>query len=67
MICFDLFLGNEIPCNEIKKPVSCNCNKVRGKLLVNRRLIFVCSKLDVHLLLDREIRSFHHSRCMVDL
>ena len=38
----DLFLSNEIPCNEIKKPVSCNCNKGHGMLLVNRRPI--CSK-----------------------
>lgn len=53
MIYIDLFFSNEIPCNEIKKPVSFNCNKAQAsKLLVNRHPIFVCSKLNVYLLLD---------------
>lgn len=58
MIYIDLFLSNEIPCNEIKKPVSCNCNKGHGKLLVNRRPIFVRSKFDIYLLSDRKIVLF---------
>lgn len=58
MIYIDLFLSNEIPCNEIKKPLSCNSNKGHGKLLVNRRPIFVRSKFDIYLLSDRKIVLF---------
>lgn len=53
MIYIDLFLSNEIRCNEIKKPVSCNCNKGHSKLLVNRRPIFVRSKFDIYLLSEK--------------
>lgn len=45
MIYIDLFLSNEIPCNEIKKPLSCNSNKGHGKLLVNRRPILYVQNL----------------------